>query len=85
MHEGMSVEFKSEWSEGVKKTMVAFANTEGGTIYLGVSDDGEPLGLEDPDGCREGHAGGVKRHSPGHHLVHPSKHRRERRVHSRGN
>lgn len=51
MHEGMSIEFKQEWSEGVKKTMVAFANTEGGTIYLGVSDDGVPLGLEDPDGC----------------------------------
>lgn len=51
MHEGMSVEFKREWSDGVKKTMVAFANTEGGTIYLGVSDDGEPLGLDDPDSC----------------------------------
>lgn len=51
MREGISVEFKREWSEGVKKTMVAFANTNGGEIYLGVSDDGEAVGIENPDQC----------------------------------
>ena len=32
----------------VKKTIVAFANTEGGTLYVGVADDGTPIGVDDP-------------------------------------
>jgi len=51
MHEGTNVEFKSTWTDGIKKTMVAFANTEGGSIYIGISDEGEILGLDDPDAC----------------------------------
>ena len=27
------------------------ANTEGGSIYIGISDEGEILGLDDPDAC----------------------------------
>lgn len=33
----------------VKRTVVAFANGEGGTIYIGVDDNGEVLGLTDAD------------------------------------
>lgn len=51
MREGPNVEFKREWSDGVKKTMVAFANTDGGSVYIGVSDDGEVVGLDNPDAC----------------------------------
>lgn len=51
MREGINIEFKREWPDGIKKTMVAFANTDGGTIYLGVADDGEVVGLDDPEQC----------------------------------
>lgn len=32
--EGPRVEFKQEWSETAKKTLIAFANTLGGEIYF---------------------------------------------------
>ena len=31
------------------KEIIAFANTKGGTLYIGVTDDGIPVGVEDPD------------------------------------
>ena len=34
-----------EYTEGVKRTVVAFANTDGGTLYLGIDDNGELCGL----------------------------------------
>ena len=49
MIEGMRVEFKREYAETIRKTVVAFANTEGGTIYIGIDDDGSIVGVEDPD------------------------------------
>ena len=42
---GPRVEFKQEWSETAKKTLIAFANTLGGEIYFGLSDDGVATGL----------------------------------------
>lgn len=51
IHEGPSIEFKRSWSESAKKTVAAFANTDGGTLYIGVGDDGSVVGLEDPDAC----------------------------------
>lgn len=58
--EGPQVEYKStlEWDPrekkrspallyGVLRTIVAFLNTEGGVLYLGVGDDGNPKGLLD--------------------------------------
>lgn len=47
--EGELVEFKREFSRAVLKTVVAFANTKGGVIYLGIDDDGTVRGLDDPD------------------------------------
>ena len=32
----------------IKKTLVAFANTVGGDIYIGVNDEGQVVGLADP-------------------------------------
>ncbi len=51
--ESFTVEFKSEWNEkkdgeGIKKTIVAFANTVGGDLYIGVNDNGEAVGLDNP-------------------------------------
>lgn len=49
--EGESVEFKSALPNGddVASTMAAFANTRGGTLLVGVSDDRRPVGVEAPD------------------------------------
>ncbi len=43
----LTVEFKRKYSESVKKTIVAFANTGGGTLYIGVEDDGTVVGVPD--------------------------------------
>ncbi len=58
--EGTSVEFKHcllkdvegtkgrrELRKEVAKTIAAFMNTRGGTLLIGVSDDGRPVGIED--------------------------------------
>ena len=39
----------SSWYTRIKG-IIAFANTDGGTLYIGIRDDGEVVGLEDPDG-----------------------------------
>ena len=33
----------------IKKEVVTFANTAGGTVYIGMDDDGAPVGVSDPD------------------------------------
>lgn len=45
----VNTEYKREYTEGGKRTVVAFANTDGGTLYLGIDDKGEVCGLADPD------------------------------------
>ncbi len=47
--EGVNVEYKREYSESIKKTVIAFANTDGGKIYLGVDNDMSILGVDNPD------------------------------------
>lgn len=47
--ESETVELKLIVTDVIKKEIVAFANSEGGTIYIGVSDDGEVVGIEDSD------------------------------------
>ena len=48
--ESETVELKSVVVDDIKKEIIAFANTDGGTLYIGIRDDGEVVGLEDPDG-----------------------------------
>ena len=38
-HEDGKTEFKREWAESIRKTVIAFANTEGGTLWVGVDED----------------------------------------------
>lgn len=47
--ESTTVEFKREFTPAINKTIIAFANTQGGTIYIGVADDGSVVGVEDAD------------------------------------
>ena len=50
LFEGPNVELKSVIVEDMKKEIVAFANSEGGTLYIGINDQGEVIGVEDVDG-----------------------------------
>jgi ATP-dependent DNA helicase RecG len=47
--EGLTAEFKREYTEDIKKTIIAFANTAGGTLFVGVNDDGTVVGVNKPD------------------------------------
>ena len=40
LYESESVELKEVYTPELKKEVVAFANTNGGTIYIGVQDNG---------------------------------------------
>lgn len=48
--ESEHVEFKEAVNDSAVKTIAAFANSDGGKVYIGVSDDGEVLGVDDVDG-----------------------------------
>lgn len=50
MRENKTTEFKREFTEKIKNTVTAFANTDGGRILIGVDDAGKPIGLDDVDG-----------------------------------
>lgn len=47
--ESMNVELKEILTSELKKEVVAFANTCDGTIYIGVNDKGEVIGVENSD------------------------------------
>ena len=47
--ESETTELKSAYVDGVKKEIVAFANTVGGRIYIGVDSDGGVCGVDDAD------------------------------------
>lgn len=49
MLEGKNIEFKRQYTDDIKYAVLAFANTEGGTLYIGVNDDGSVEGVENPD------------------------------------
>jgi ATP-dependent DNA helicase RecG len=50
MIENKTTEFKREYTDDIRYTVIAFANSDGGTIYIGVNDDGSIRGIEDADG-----------------------------------
>lgn len=44
-----NIELKSEFTEEIYKEIIAFANTDGGTVYVGINDNGNAVGLDNPD------------------------------------
>ena len=50
MTEGITTEFKREYTDEIKKTVIAFANTRGGEVLIGVEDDGTVIGVLDVNG-----------------------------------
>ena len=47
--ESETVELKEIVVDEIKKEIIAFANCDGGKLYIGVQDDGTVIGLDDPD------------------------------------
>lgn len=47
--ESETLELKEIVVEDIKKEIIAFANSAGGTLYVGVADDGNIVGVESPD------------------------------------
>ena len=47
--ENETVELKEVIVDDIKKEIIAFANCNGGKLYVGVRDDGTVAGLEDPN------------------------------------
>lgn len=45
--EDVTREIKNDLHHAVTKTVAAFLNSEGGTLFIGVSDDGSVVGIED--------------------------------------
>lgn len=44
--ENAHTEFKREYIDDIKKSIIAFANTNGGTVYIGIDDDGTIIGVD---------------------------------------
>ena len=47
--EGQTLEFKRQWTDRALEDLAAFANTDGGTLLLGIRDDGEIVGARADD------------------------------------
>lgn len=44
-----NIEFKSGFTEEIYKDVIAFANTDGGVLYIGIDNDGNAIGLNNVD------------------------------------
>jgi hypothetical protein len=53
LKEDQNTEFKESFQEASMKTFCAFANTDGGMLYLGVDDKGNVKGIENAKGLLE--------------------------------
>ena len=49
MIESENTEFKSQFTEEIYKEVIAFANTDGGIVYVGTDNDGNTVGLTNID------------------------------------
>lgn len=49
VHENEHTEFKSKVSEDLYKEVIAFANTDGGIVFVGVNDNGDVVGIDNID------------------------------------
>lgn len=47
--ESENIEFKLQMVDDIYKEVIAFANTDGGVIYVGIDDNGNAVGLDDVD------------------------------------
>lgn len=48
-YESEHIEYKSQMIDDIYKEVIAFANTDGGVIYIGIDDKGNLVGIDDVD------------------------------------
>ena len=48
-YENERIEYKSQMIDDIYKEVIAFANTDGGIIYIGIDDQGNLTGIDDVD------------------------------------
>ncbi len=48
-YESSKVEFKRDYSDTIRRSVIAFANSDGGCIFVGIADDGAVHGVADVD------------------------------------
>lgn len=48
-YESERFEYKSQMLEDIYKEVIAFANTDGGVIYIGIDNEGNLTGIDDVD------------------------------------
>lgn len=44
-----NIEFKLQVTDEIYKEVIAFANTDGGTVYIGIDDNGNAVGIDNVD------------------------------------
>lgn len=48
--ENQNIEFKQEYVPDIRKEVIGFANSDGGSVLVGLRKDGIAVGVDDPDG-----------------------------------
>lgn len=48
-YESERIEYKSQMVDDIYKEVIAFANTDGGVIYIGIDDNGNLIGIDNVD------------------------------------
>lgn len=59
-YENFDREFKEIYVSDIKKSVLAFANTEGGVLYIGINDNGEVVGVDNADAVMQQLANSLK-------------------------
>lgn len=48
-YESERIEYKSRITDNIYKEVIAYANTDGGVIYIGIDDQGNLTGIDNVD------------------------------------
>ena len=52
-YENERMEYKSQLTEDIYKEVIAFTNTDGGVIYIGIDDQGNVTGIDNVEHATE--------------------------------
>ncbi len=58
--ENNTIEFKTSFQKEVIETIVAFANSKGGHIYVGIADNGDIIGVDVAKETIQNHINSIK-------------------------
>lgn len=47
--EDQNIEFKQKYTTDLRKEVLSFVNGNGGTVFIGVGNDGSIIGIDNPD------------------------------------